>query len=118
MVRTVVLVSVTIGFAGCGEATSDTSAEKKSAADPGAISKADVPPGEWPFTVSHGTIRCDQGVLFEAPDGTTYAVNGTALGAHKDLPDIKRIWKKDPDTPGLRISLSPIVDKGLKLCDR
>lgn len=55
-------------------------------------------------------------MIFRAPDGTDYAVNGTALTVEPDLPKIDAIWKNDPDVPGTRINIGPVIDKGLSLC--
>jgi hypothetical protein len=84
------------------------------------ISKADLPKGDrWPLTVNSGLLRCEGSngfgaVVFRAPDGMDYGVNGVALGKH--FADIKPIWRKDPDSPGLRIDIGPLIDIGLTLC--
>lgn len=82
---------------------------------------SDFPKGEWPLTVSKGVVRCEGSdgsgsVIFRAPDGTDYAVNGTAKAVKQDLPEIAAIWKKDPDVPGTRINIGPVIDRGLELC--
>jgi hypothetical protein len=89
--------------------------------EPGTVhlSKSDVPKGEWPLTVPEGTVRCDGSggigaVTFQTPSGDVYGVNGTALS--QGLPRIDRIWRKNPDIPGTRINISPVLDKGLFLC--
>jgi hypothetical protein len=116
---------MTMVAAGCGgtSGSPDTSAnvpsEKKRAPNEAPISKADVPRGAWPLTVSHGEVRCEGSagagaVIFRAPDGTDYGVNGTALGS--GAPRIDPIWKKDPDIPGARVDIRPVLDKGLALC--
>lgn len=72
---------------------------------------------EWPFTVSAGTLRCHSGseVTFEAPDGTEYAVNGTAKGA--GYPPIDPIWADDEDLGnGLKVDISEVLAKGASLC--
>lgn len=81
----------------------------------GAISKADL--GEkWPFTVEQGEVRClNAGEVVFIAEGTTYAVNGTAEG-RKLYADIAPIWRDDPSYPGLKVSIGPIIDLGLKLC--
>lgn len=97
------------------------------------ISKQDF--GEsWPFTVDSGTLACTSGgiVTFTA-NGNRYAVNGTASAAGH--PDIEPIWAMNwtmieemaealditPDEAveqlgPIRISISPIIKAGLKLC--
>jgi len=71
---------------------------------------------EWPLTVPEGTLRCvgAGGVLFVAPDNTIYGVNG--LGKGMGYPAIDPIWKKRPDGDA-RMSIGPLIDRGLKLCD-
>jgi hypothetical protein len=119
----VVLVISSIGGGGDGKQASESGAapvtDSPSLPD-GSIGRADVARGEWPLTVNDGVVRCEGSdgigsVIFTAPNGTEYAVNGTAKGAHRELREIDAIWKK-PDRYGLRISMGPIIDKGLALC--
>ena len=61
--------------------------------------------GEWPLTVSGCVERCEGrsgagSVIFRSPDGTGYAVNGTAKALKPELPDIEAVWRK-PDKYGL-----------------
>lgn len=72
--------------------------------------------GTWPFTVSHGTLECDQpqSVYFTDPNGTSYGVNGTALD-HGAKP-VAPIWEKDPTGAAPRVYLGDVIDAGLKLC--
>ena len=72
---------------------------------------------DWPLTVPSGIVRCEGAgeVYFEA-EGTTYAVNGLALGRDR-APEIDRIWAPDPDFKGLKIDIGPIIDRGLDLCE-
>lgn len=115
----VALTAAVVGVSACGsDGSSNTGASDAPAKT---VSKADVPKGAWPLTVDKGTVNCEgtEGagvVTFEAPDGTVYAVNGTAKTQQPDLPEIEEIWRKDPDVPGARINLSPVIDKGLELC--
>lgn len=71
----------------------------------------------WPLTVDRGSVECVGvgAVLFHAT-GETFAVNGLALSA-ASYPPIDPIWRDDPSNPGLKINLSPIIDRGLALCD-
>lgn len=79
---------------------------------------------DWPLTTPYVVVRCEeknaggrtvQLVILDTPDGTTYAVNGTARD-HTDLPDIFPIWAVDPDVDGLKLDISPVIDAGLALC--
>lgn len=72
----------------------------------------------WPLTVDSGVLACDGkdgvgSVTFTA-DGTTYGVNGTALG--QGLPAIDPIWADNPSVPGLKMNIGPVLDAGLALC--
>lgn len=80
-----------------------------------AISRAEL--GEtWPLTVNRGTLRCEPpgAVVFQAPDGSDYAVNG--LASSQGYPDIDPIWADNPDPLIPKLTLAPILDRGLALC--
>ena len=121
---TAIALALAFGVAGCGDdgdSSADSPAEEQAAPDSGALAASDFPEGEWPLTVSEGVVRCEGSdgsgsVIFRAPDGTDYAVNGTAQTVKQDLPEIEAIWKKDPDVPGTRINIGPVIDRGLELC--
>lgn len=86
-----------------------------SAADGRPVSKSDYG-DEWPLTVDHGTLRCEgaSAVVFVAPDGTEYGVNGTALA---DYPEIDPIWANDPSGVAPKVNIGPLITDGLELCD-
>jgi hypothetical protein len=128
--RTILLVAAALTIIALGASRANKppdpdaslSGEEVPAADPGptrvpgALARADIPKGEWPLTVSHGVVRCEgTSVIFRA-NGRDYAVNGTAQMLHKEMAKIHRIWRRDPDVPGLRINIGPVLDKGLELC--
>jgi hypothetical protein len=80
---------------------------------------------DWPLTVPYAVVHCDkistggrnlQVATVDAPDGKTYAANGTAKD-HGDFADIDPIWAPDPGVAGLKISISPVIDAALALCD-
>jgi hypothetical protein len=75
-------------------------------------------PNNWPFTVSEGILRCDKQAIIFVSNGETYAVNGIAraIGIKKGWKEIDKIWKEDPKIRNLKMSLSPIIDRGLDLC--
>lgn len=86
--------------------------------DPHALYVIDVgwTDGPWPLTVPGGLLRCSgMAVTFRAPDGTTYAVNGTARTKY---PGLEPIWKPHPEVSGARMDIGPLLDKGLTLCDK
>lgn len=99
----------------------DVPAELKS--DPGLLVSTDYG-AEWPLTVPYAIVKCKektaagrvlQLVTVESPDGTEYAVNGTARN-HTELPDIFPIWVDDPNTAGLKVDISTVIEAGLALC--
>lgn len=81
------------------------------------MSRADLG-DDWPLTVESGIVRCEGAgeIYFDAANGTTYAVNGLALG-RDTAPKIDPIWANNPDIKGTKINIGPIIDQGLELCD-
>lgn len=75
----------------------------------------------WPLTVESGTLRCEtpSAVVFEAPDGTTYALNvtATARAEQRGYAEVEAIWLENPEIPGTRISIGGLISDGLELCD-
>jgi hypothetical protein len=120
----IALALCTFSVTGCGEVNSSADGSAHDAAEPAAsdtptskeVSKLDYG-RHWPLTVDSGTIRCEGSsgagsVLFDADDGTTYAVNGTAQAGGG--PEIDEIWKDAGD--GMKVDIGPILDEGLALC--
>ena len=79
-----------------------------------------IPERDWPLTVSEGVVRCQERdgrplVTFVTPDARVYGVNGAAVS--RGLPRIDPIWRRDPDLPGGRADISPLLERGLSLCE-
>lgn len=80
---------------------------------------------KWPLKVPYVVAHC-QGITVagrplkvatvDAPDGKTYAANGTAKD-HGNYLDIDPIWAPNPDVSGLKIDISPVTDAALALCN-
>lgn len=91
--------------------------EAPESAPPGMVSRESMG-DEWPLTVDSGVLACDGkdgfGSVTFTVDGTTYGVNGIAMG--QGLPAMDPIWADDPATPGLKMNMGPIIDAGLALC--
>jgi hypothetical protein len=97
---------------------------KAVAGDPGLMVSTDYG-AEWPLTVPYAVVHCEnitagnlrlQVITLDTPDGTTYAVNGTAMD-HTELPELEPIWAPDPQFPkDAKVSISPVIDRGLALC--
>lgn len=96
-------------LAACSSSSSSTPSHQRD------ISRTDLG-DNWPLTVDRGTLECRDGssVVFTV-GGTTYAVNGTAKGAHR-YAEIDAIWSADPNVAGLKKNIGPLIDKGLALC--
>jgi hypothetical protein len=88
---------------------------------------------KWPLTVSEGFIRCEpvsavsSAVTFTTLDGSIYALNGIAKGlrsptGEKRFLPIEPIWLPDRRPGfakmGLRADIGPLIDLGLKLCEK
>ncbi len=94
------------------------------AKDPGLLISTDFG-DKWPLTVPYVVAHCEDVTVagrplkvatVEAPDGKTYAANGTAKD-HGNYLDIDPIWAPHPDVSGLKIDISPVIDAALALCD-
>jgi len=80
---------------------------------------------KWPLTVPYVVAHCEditvagrhlQVATLDAPDGKTYAANGTAKD-HGNYLDIDPIWAPNPDVSDLKIDISPVIDAARALCD-
>jgi hypothetical protein len=85
--------------------------------DPAKVSRADMGK-KWPLTLDKGRLLCigsrrSGALVFVAPDGKNYALNGTAK-AQLDHADIDTIWADAGG--GLKKDLGPLINRGLKLC--
>ncbi|MDD2811013.1 DUF2511 domain-containing protein [Rhodoferax sp.] len=72
----------------------------------------------WPFTVERGTLKCTGGFVTFEVGNKTYAVNGSAKtkGLSIGWVDVAAIWRDNPEIPGTKISIGPVISKGLVLC--
>ena len=71
----------------------------------------------WPLTVDSGHVDCEGGALVFRHDGTTYALNMTALG--KEHPGIDPIWKNEARALHhypLKVNLTPLIDLARQQC--
>ncbi|MCV7286122.1 DUF2511 domain-containing protein [Mycolicibacterium wolinskyi] len=89
----------------------------------GYISEDTWTDGPWPFTVSDGTLMCapygvggnQQSVTF-VTNRTMYAINGTAKST-RQFEAIEAIWKDNPEIPGTKLDIGPVLEMGLSLCN-
>jgi hypothetical protein len=87
----------------------------------------------WPLTVSAGDLRCELVRIEGGPTrpavtftpsggGKQYAVNGAAASLGRGLPVDELVRRENRGTVGsgqallLPMSVSPLIDRGLKLC--
>ena len=73
---------------------------------------------QWPFSITAGVLGCEgQSVTLRA-NGHTYAINGSAKTQGKKLGwrDVREIWKDNPEIPGTKMDIGPMINKGLLLC--
>ncbi|ASK18374.1 DUF2511 domain-containing protein [Halomonas sp. N3-2A] len=69
----------------------------------------------WPFTVDEGRIECrEAGALVFVRGEFEYQLNGTA--SQLGYTSINSIWRWNPDIPGTRISITPIIQRAQALC--
>jgi hypothetical protein len=84
------------------------------------ITRADLG-AQWPLTVDAGVVGCERGKAIKlVAGGKTYALNGTAQAYSKQLgfgwQPVAAIWRDNPDIPGTKVSIAPLIAKGQALC--
>lgn len=104
----------------CGRpASTGTPGVDTSNSPAGLVERSTWSDGPWPFTVDTATLMCSSGASGQRVTVTAnremYALNGTAK-SQTDLPDFDAIWRDDPDTPGMKVDIDPMVARGLMLC--
>ncbi|MBC3943814.1 DUF2511 domain-containing protein [Erwinia persicina] len=88
-----------------------------------AVFKKDVGE-EWPVKFDRAVLTClpGGGVFVINPlTDTYYPLNGTAHSMAKagkiKVGNLNSVWLDNPDYAGVKKSISPLLDKGLELCD-
>lgn len=83
--------------------------------------------GTWPLTIDGGMLTCTNvlraggqpAVYLTTRNGDMWPLNGVAKAHHSSFgakPDITPIWRDNPDLPGTKVNIGPLVQKGLRLC--
>ncbi|WP_449649278.1 DUF2511 domain-containing protein [Rahnella aceris] len=78
---------------------------------------------KWAFTIDRAIITCDNQAAFLIDPAThiTYPLNGLAKtrseASGKTAGNIDDIWKDRPYFKGVKIDISPFIDKALELCE-
>lgn len=87
-------------------------------APPSGVAVARVQYGDqWPFTVDSGYVDCvAPGSAILRTGGATYGLNG--LAKSRGFTDVRTIWRDDPNIPGLKVSIGPMIDLALDQCSR
>ena len=75
----------------------------------------------WPFTLDEVHLLCLDGNAVVASDpesGRMYPLNGsaTAKATKLALEPLAPIWRDDPALHGAKLSVSPMIERGLALC--
>lgn len=74
----------------------------------------------WPFKVDSGTVDCvdslgnRSGAAVFIYGGKTYALNGYATS--RGYTNIRPIWRDNPDFPGAKIDIGPMIKLALDQC--
>lgn len=73
---------------------------------------------KWPLTVDKGTLHCEAPtrIVFTAPDGQKYGVNGTASLDYVTILEIT----KDQENLGytFKMDVTNLIEEGMKLCEK
>lgn len=73
---------------------------------------------KWPLTVDKGTLHCEPPtrIVFTAPDGQKYGVNGSAANDYISILEIT----KETEYNGIKMKMSSanLIDIGMKLCEK
>lgn len=70
---------------------------------------------DWPFTVDSGRVDCRQGgAAVLIVDQWVYQLNGVA--AQKGYADLAPIWRDNPEIPGTKVSVGPMIRLALQQC--
>ncbi|MDA7086522.1 DUF2511 domain-containing protein [Pseudomonas sp. SA3-5] len=76
---------------------------------------------DWPFKGEEMHLLCMPGNAVVASDpesGRMYPLNGTASSQAKrlGLDPLEAIWLDNPAIPGTKVSVGPLIERGLALC--
>ncbi|ASN71763.1 hypothetical protein 3S12_30 [uncultured Caudovirales phage] len=76
---------------------------------------------DWPFTTEEMHLQCLPGnavVVTDPETGRMYGLNGPANAKARQLglEPLNDVWAESKSTPGLKQSVGPVIEAGLKLC--
>lgn len=75
----------------------------------------------WPFTPPEMHLSCLPGkavVVMDVESGVMYPLNGSASQQAKrhGMAALSEIWRDNPRIPGTKVSVNPVINRGLQLC--
>jgi len=117
-----IFVGLCIAVGLCGR-NSDKPVDEKAKPNKIHIKKAEY--GEkWPFRFPEAVLSCkNDAVIVSFGDAMSFGLNGVAIqNGYEDIA-VKYngksvMWLDDPKNPGLKISIGPMITRGLKLCEK
>ena len=93
------------------------------APEPVVVNSAEFGDG-WPFHAGAATLHCGgPGAIWAEIDGQHYPLNALAPGwvaeKHPEitLSDLESAWRDDPNRPGSKADLGPVMDRALAICE-
>ena len=88
--------------------------------DPAVVTADTWSDGPWPLTVGGGVLECvDEAVFIATDDGRKWPLNGLARTVHAQFgaePATEPIWRENPELPGTRINIGPLIAHARRLC--
>jgi len=76
---------------------------------------------DWPFTKSEMHLSCLPGnavVVMDVDTAAMYPVNGPAnqQAKRRGMEPLNNVWRDNPEIAGTKVSISPVLERGLRLC--
>ena len=73
----------------------------------------------WPLTIDKAKLCCRNSAVWIEVNGKRFGLNGLSKGFLErhgyTVHELEEIWRPDPEIEGLRVSIGPLIDDGLKL---
>lgn len=72
----------------------------------------------WPLTVEAGVLNCERSSVIFTVNQKTYLLNGTpdSRAKARGWSNVREIWRDNPAIPGTKVSIGPLISRGLLLC--
>lgn len=77
----------------------------------------------WPFVPEEMHLQCLPGkavVVTDPETGRMYGVNGAASGKARQLglESLSAVWRENPRVAGTKVSVAPVIEAGIALCNK